>query len=353
MGEGFGTLGLDDLNQLLAPISDDAPSGVNLEYDPAFARLERAAEGRAEQRMGDSIVPAEPPDWASVAEQALSLLRQTHDLRVAALLARAWLHCAGWPGFADGLSLVCRLLSDYWETAHPELDREDGDDPTMRITALSALGSPLVVHELRAAPLLQSRVLGSLSLKDLLAGGGESTGVDAATVEGILREVDLELLARVAAAARQGRDSIAVIDTVFEERTGNRGPELAALAQTCRDATRVLEARLAERRGAAGDSDPAAADDGAGAGTGATAAGASGGSARGPALSGEIRSRADVVRAIDKICAYYAQAEPTSPLPLLLDRCRRLVDASFLEIIGDLVPDSLSQVEGLGGRKPE
>ena len=77
------------------------------------------------------------------------------------------------------------------------------------------------------------------------------------------------------------------------------------------------------------------------------------GAALGPALSGEIRSREDVVRAIDKICAYYARFEPTSPLPLLLDRCKRLVSSSFLDIIRDLAPDSVSQVERLAGKKPE
>jgi type VI secretion system protein ImpA len=74
---------------------------------------------------------------------------------------------------------------------------------------------------------------------------------------------------------------------------------------------------------------------------------------RNEALSGEIRSREDVVRAIDKICAYYARFEPTSPLPLLLERCRRLVTSSFLDIIRDLAPDSVSQVERLSGKKPE
>jgi type VI secretion system protein ImpA len=72
----------------------------------------------------------------------------------------------------------------------------------------------------------------------------------------------------------------------------------------------------------------------------------------GGALSGDIRSREDVLKAIDKICAYYSRSEPASPLPLLLERCRRLVTSSFLEIIQDLAPDSVAQVNSIAGRKP-
>ncbi len=66
-------------------------------------------------------------------------------------------------------------------------------------------------------------------------------------------------------------------------------------------------------------------------------------------LSGEIASREDVIRAIDKICEYYARFEPSSPLPLLLRRAKRLANKSFLEIVRDLSPDALKQVLALGG----
>jgi type VI secretion system protein ImpA len=66
--------------------------------------------------------------------------------------------------------------------------------------------------------------------------------------------------------------------------------------------------------------------------------------------SGEISSRDDVLKMLDKICAYYARHEPSSPLPLLLKRCRRLVPMSFKEIVGDLAPDALAKVELITGK---
>ena len=41
------------------------------------------------------------------------------------------------------------------------------------------------------------------------------------------------------------------------------------------------------------------------------------------------------------------------PLPLLLQRCRRLVASSFLEIVRELAPDALSQIRVLTGNKED
>ena len=70
-------------------------------------------------------------------------------------------------------------------------------------------------------------------------------------------------------------------------------------------------------------------------------------------MTGEIRSREDVVRALDKICSYYERHEPSSPLPLLLQRCKRLATMSFIEIVREMVPDGLSQVEVIAGKREE
>lgn len=46
---------------------------------------------------------------------------------------------------------------------------------------------------------------------------------------------------------------------------------------------------------------------------------------------------------------YYAKHEPSSPLPILLKRAKRLVGADFMEIIKDLAPDGAANVRLIGG----
>ena len=68
------------------------------------------------------------------------------------------------------------------------------------------------------------------------------------------------------------------------------------------------------------------------------------------AIRGEVRSRDDVLRAIDAICAYYARAEPSSPVPLLLQRCRRMVTMSFVDILKEMLPESVAGLQKIAGK---
>ena len=66
------------LEVLLAPVSSESPCGADLEYgDPAFAELGRAVLGKPEQQIGNTVVPAAEPDWKSVEKQATQLLGRT------------------------------------------------------------------------------------------------------------------------------------------------------------------------------------------------------------------------------------------------------------------------------------
>ena len=52
---------------------------------------------------------------------------------------------------------------------------------------------------------------------------------------------------------------------------------------------------------------------------------------------------------LDRICDYYSHHEPSSPVPLLLKRARRLATGSFVDILRDLAPDVLPQIERICG----
>jgi type VI secretion system protein ImpA len=67
-------------------------------------------------------------------------------------------------------------------------------------------------------------------------------------------------------------------------------------------------------------------------------------------LSGDILTREDVVKALDKICEYYARHEPASPVPLMAQRCKKLVTMSFFEILNEVAPDSVKQAQLVVGK---
>jgi type VI secretion system protein ImpA len=132
---------------------------------------------------------------------------------------------------------------------------------------------------------------------------------------------------------------------VGEKVGAANGPNFSKLVDVLRAAEKIMSARLAQRgvgveSAAAGESGDSAATDGGGGGAPSV----------GSAISGDIRSREDVMRMLDKLCQYYERYEPSSPIPILLKRSKRLVSATFLDIVRDLAPDGLTQVEVLRGK---
>ena len=163
------------VDKILEPISADTPCGENLEYDPAFGELERAARGKEEHVSGDKVIPAEPPNWANVADAAETLLERTKDLRVALYLTQAALNQEGMPGLAAGLRLTHGLLQNFWDSVYPELDKDDNDDPTLRLNSLAPLEHrPGVLNDLVRVPLVSSRAAGRYSLRDVRLASGEA-----------------------------------------------------------------------------------------------------------------------------------------------------------------------------------
>ncbi len=64
---------------------------------------------------------------------------------------------------------------------------------------------------------------------------------------------------------------------------------------------------------------------------------------------GAIRSRQDAIRALDAVSAYFRQNEPSSPVPLFLERAKRLVAKDFLAILADVAPEAITQAKLAGG----
>jgi type VI secretion system protein ImpA len=328
---------------LLAPVGGDDPCGPNLDSDGSYLELDRVSQGKPEKQIGTTIIPAEDPDWKAMVELSSGLLGRTKDIRLGVHLTNALLRTQGWPGFASGLAVLRGLVEQYWDGVYPRLDHESDDDPMERTNALLNLAEPSVLAAVRATPLITSRVFGRITLKDVevaageaaaAAGGNGQPGSAAGSVDAAAEEVELATLIDTAGAVRGAAEALAGIEAAFTSRTGS-GPGLSALAGLLKKARTFLDGKVAQRQ-------PSGAEGGEGV--------AGGNGAPVAKVSNEVNSREDVIRALDKIAAYYARQEPSSPVPVLIERCKRLVSMSFIEIIRDLVPDGVNQVEVFRGK---
>lgn len=338
-----------ELVHLLQPLSDESPSGDNLEYDPAFTALELAAQPGEERQVGDSIIHASDPDFKEVIELAMAVLTRSHDLRAAVTLAYARLRLHGLTGFAEVTAYIRGLLETYWDSCHPPLDADDDDDPTMRVNAVLRLAdAATVLRGLRLTPLTDSRAFGRINLRDIAVAEGEmvasadmDTVHDAAAISAAFLDTDPERLKLLLLAAKSALDDVRAIDARFDDRIPGQGPELEPLVKLLKQ----IQTRLTTVVGVPEEAQETAGDPSDAAVT--AEAGFSGASARGPA--GSISSRADVTNTLDRILAYYERHEPSSPLPLLLLRSKRLVGADFMTIMRDIAPLGIENVNLVAG----
>lgn len=340
-----------DVQKLLAEVSAEAPCGDDLEYDPGFQEMERLAQGQPERQMGATVVPAEPPDWRGVRTKALELLARTRDLRIALQLVRAELALDGLAGFADGLVLLRGLIERFWADVHPRLDPDDNNDPTLRVNVLATLVDAAVIAQVREAALARSRTLGVATLRDHLIHTGAMSGAAVLATDvydAVFLDCDIEVLQAAAQGARVGFDAVTGLEQSLTSAVGaGRAVDFSPLRVLLRQAGQLLDDRLA-RRGvvAAPATDETAAAAAVEAGGEEPAAGSGRG---GGGVPGRINNRDEVIRALDAVCEYYQRCEPSSPVPILLVRARRLAAMGFLDIMRNLAPDSLPAFDVLRG----
>lgn len=336
------------IEHLLTPVAPEDHCGENLEYDTEFMRMEQLAAGKVEQQFGDTIIPAEAPDWAAVERLATSLSRRTKDLRVMFLLTLSWTHLRGLQGYADGLQLIYMAIERYWHQLHPLLESEGEHDPIFRINVLAGLGDNTRLSQaVRHATLIKSG--GSeLSLRDacaLLDGSKQELSSFPDGLPRLRNELSNPQQPNIVVV----RNVIATLEKVRHAIHLHLGesalPEMALLQNSFACINQALQhSQLPGARDAEPDMilSPEALNlpnDGL------------------PLAPvefgyGQVQSRADALHLLEKVKEYFLRHEPSHPAPLMIERLQRLINLNFLQIVNDLAPDGLRQLEiilGTGG----
>jgi type VI secretion system protein ImpA len=238
----------------------------------------------------------------------------------------------GLVGAVDGLRLVQGLVERHWEHLHPPLDASDNNDPTARVMALTALADPVTgLADLRAASLTGKR--GAPTVRDIelaLGAGDPMPGESVPTEVGILEGVAASLAdaTELGPVMQGGYEAAQSLASSLERHMRRARPRF-------RGAQEMPAASRRPRRKAVGD-----------ASVGEDAANTSAPTAR---TAGTISSRDDANRALERVCEWIERNEPSNPAPLLIRRAQRLMSKTFIDIIRDLAPDGLKEVEKLAG----
>jgi type VI secretion system protein ImpA len=343
-----------NVDDLLVPLSEALPCGPDLEYDPKFLELQVLATGKAEQQFGDTLIAAQEPDWRAMKDQALALMARTRDLRVVMYLLRADTRLSGFTAFTSGVRLLRGLLSQHWAHVHPQLDSTDDNDPTMRLNALAPLGDmSTLLADLRAATIGDARAGLTVRQVELAMGKADPTPSETvpqqAKIAEALAKADTTTPGLLNAMLTVHADVLAV-ETLIDTQTGGsagnaQGPELSRLIAITRALANMAKAAQGDAV-SDGQTTESTTLDQRNTGSSATAT-------TDLIRTGAIHNRDDAIKALDKVCDWINRHEPTNPAPLLIRRAQRLMTKSFLDIIRDLAPDGLKDVERIAGVEPE
>ena len=339
-----------DLSSLMEPVSEQSPCGIDCEYDPDFLALSQAIVGKPEQQFGETVIPAVEPDWVSVERMATGLLGRTKDLRVVGWLTLAATHLQGVTGFASGIDLMHKLCERYWDEVHPRMVIDGDEDPYLRINAISAVSDGAggyseglgVLRALRTALLINQPLQVSVRDVELCVSKDQAARYSEVQVGSAFSDA-LKVNAKGLDAFENSRLSVAALDAMFDARFGSgEQPDISALKSLVKAVGGAIDrARSGNKDTAVSDS----ADSGGGEQT------ADAGSPVTPTGLGEIRSREDVRRALQRVCDYLERNEPSNPATLFARRAQGMLDRSFLDIMLELSPDSVRHLEMITGAK--
>jgi type VI secretion system protein ImpA len=324
-----------DIEALIAPLSDDEGerAGPDLSYSNERATIEAPFLLDANGEEVDQNA------WRDCVRAIRQQVEQTRDVWLAVYLARGGAKLGDLQTVADGTALLAGLFEGMWDDVHPTLDEADfigRKSPCDSLTKIREFLGPL-----KRATVFEHR-MGKVTGEDLQRFASEGAGAEGyAQFRAAVETTDPDRAAEITAAFEEAvakldaiRDSITRADQVL---VANAGSETGTNFQTTYDTLAALRRAAMPYAGMTAETDASA--DSAEAGGGAGPASVSG--AHGPALSGTVNSRDDVVRAIDAVIEYYRTREPGSPVPVLMKRARHWVSMDFLELLDDLVPDSM------------
>lgn len=325
-----------DIEALLQPVSEDEPAGPDLSYDPDFRRISRELDEVAGKEQ-----PGEDPTVGPALETAIGLLQRSRDLWVASHGACFALYSGDLNAVAELVRAMTAITGTFWETCHPALD--EGSDPAggrrEACRQLATIGRTIRHLERMHLPPLKSK--GRLSFKDV-AGGADERATGPQMIEQMAeahrRAIDETALEewQALSATLQGliSDLNALVSTFAEKVYSGQEPDLSPFTAALGRVKLLSDAVVARKS-------PVVAEAEAGDEAGASSGGAA------PALRGPISGRAQAIQQLEAVKAFFEQTEPSSPLPLLIDRVVRLAGMNFMDLMKNIAPNGLDDATRL------
>ncbi len=353
-----------DIDAILAPISEENPVGVSLQYDPVYSEIREARRADdASVSQGDWQTDLKTADYRQVVNLAVpALTSRSKDLQISVWLCEALSAQNGFVGLRDGIQLIRRLEETYWGNLFPEIDEGDME---ARANAIGWLDTQLSLS-IKKLPITAASNYSFISwdestrfdfpeniesleyeeqekAKNLRAQAETEKRVTGEMWRTAKKSGNRAFYEGLYLSLTECKTELDALDRKNEELfDANQVPSLSNLRKSLEDIAFQINKIIEEKRLL----EPDEIDE-----TEERAISGEDGEAvflvKGSAVaSGVIQSRQDALKRLTDIAEYFSKNEPNSPLPSLIQRAVKWGNMPFDALVQDMIKNDevVSQV---------
>lgn len=317
------------VEQLLKPVTADAPCGEDLAFSPeldAIAQARKADDPSIEQ--GAWVTTLKEADWKFVAKRcALLIETRSKDLQLAVWLAEAGAKTGGLRGLGEALLVIGALCERYWDGLYPQPD-EDGFERRIGNLCWIAARVPQLVTE---CPVTEGVAISMRDIEAARAHGAEAI----ANVEAARSRTSKAFQEALQGDCEHCLAALGALEKTVDARLEADGPSFSAARTALQNLAHFVTPAAAAAVVPAAAAPIALMPALAGA----------------PVFAGAIASRAQALAQLRAVADFFRQTEPHSPVAYLADKAARWGEQPLHLWLKTVVKDAgaLAHVEELLG----
>lgn len=342
------------LDELLAPVSEDAPAGIDLREDSSSSseyqviKDARSAARAAERNsMFDSDNSEADENWRKIIEMAPDLLQnRSKDLELACWYTEALIRRFGYQGLRDGFRLIFGLVEQFWDGLYPMPDEDGLETRVAPLTGLNGEGAEgVLIAPIRNVNITQGAEPGpfnywryqqaleaekatdeEIKSQKIAKLGFGNDDVERAVVDSS-DDFFIDLVDDLADSISLYRETSRLLD----EHCGvNDAPPTSNIINTLEECLGAVR-HIGRHKLPSAETDSTEAQvDNNGEPSGASS----------QQYAGEVKSREDAFRKLIEISVFFRKTEPHSPISYILERAVKWGDLPLEDLIRELIPDN-------------
>jgi len=347
-----------DFEKILQPVSEENPSGENLQYSGLYDEIREARRADKDLPQGQWQTNLKFADYRQVINLAVPALEtQTKDLQIAAWLSESLVKEHGFAGLRDSFKLLSGLQETFWETLFPEIDEGDMEG---RANALEWMDTQSA-FAIKGAKITSGEGYSYLDFEDSKKFDiPENIDTLDSTDQQKFRELQAQAEKENRVTADRWRKAKAVsrrafyeelsfaleeclaefkeLNRVIEEKFDrNQMPGTTNLKKVLDDIQTVVKKLLEDKRAEEPDTADESATETEAGETGAAVGGAK--STGVATAAGAIQNRQDAIKRLADLAEFFRKTEPHSPVSYLVQRAVKWGEMPLEMWLQDVIKD--------------